>query len=75
MSDKVLSESVKEDIRELVIARLETLNPDSKILLMGQKEPISVRDMLKAVKDGSEFGEKIVEVQFAYIKMLASEEV
>ena len=70
-----MSESVSKDIRELVIARLETLNPDSKILLMGQKEPISVRDMLKAVKEGSTFGEKIVEVQFAYIKMLASEDV
>ena len=70
-----MSERVSKDIRELVIARLETLNPESKILLMGEKEPISVSDMLKAVKEGSAFGEKIVEVQFAYIKMLASEEV
>lgn len=75
MSDNVMSGSINKDIRELIIARLETLNPDSKILLMGEKEPISVRDMLKAVKERSAFGEKIVEVQFAYIKMLASEEV
>jgi len=52
------------------LARLQTLNPESKILLMGQE--YSVKEMIEEVRNDSEFGKKVVEVQFAYIKMLMS---
>ncbi len=68
-------EEIQKQFKEIVIARLETLNPNSKILLMSGKEPISVKDMLEAVRENSEFGKKIVEVQYAYLKMLTSGEI
>ena len=68
------NEKIDEELKKLVIARLGTLNPDSKVLLFGDK-PISVRDMLKEVTEGSELGKKIVEVQISYIKMLARGEL
>ena len=68
-------EEIQEEFKEIVIARLETLNPNSKILLMGEKEPISVKDMLEAIRENSEFGRKIVKVQYAYLKMLTSGEI
>lgn len=64
-----------EELKQIVIARLETLNPDAKIIFMDKGEPISVSDMLDEVKNDSDLGKKIVEVQFAYIKMLASSEI
>ncbi len=56
----------------LIIARLETLNKDSKILLMGEKKPITVREMIEEVKRDSELGRKIVRIQMSYLKALAS---
>jgi len=70
-----ITEEVKAEIKKLVIARLNTLNPDSKILLFGGKNPLSVRDMIKEVTIDSELGKKIVDVQFSYLKMLASGEI
>ncbi len=67
--------TITEDAKNLIIARLETLNPDAKILLMGEKNPITVKDMIDAVRMDSEFGKKIVSVQLSYIKMLASGEI
>lgn len=66
---------VDKEIKELVIARLETLNKDSKIMLMGLEKPISVKDMLSEVRSDSKFGRRIVEVQFSFLKMLASGEI
>lgn len=69
-----MNEYVREEMRNIVIARLSTLNPDSKILLLGVNHPISVRDMIKEVKNDSELGRKIIEVQHSYLKMLANGE-
>ena len=66
-----MNNQINEDERNLVIARLQTLNPDSKILLMG-KEPITVKDMVNEIEKNSELGKKIVTVQLSYVKMLAS---
>ena len=63
-------ERVTEEIKKLIIARLNTLNQDSKILLLGETETISVRDMIVEVTNDSELGKQIVEVQFSYLKML-----
>lgn len=68
-------EIINKEIKNLIIARLETLNPESKILLLGEKDPISVKDMINEVIKDSELGKKIVQVQFSYIKMLARGEI
>ncbi len=70
-----IDQSIVADVQELVIARLETLNPESKILLMGSQGPISVKQMIKEVKGNTPFGEQIMEVQLSYIKMLVRGEI
>jgi len=71
-NESVLSEQyITEEMKKLVIARFETLNPDSKILLLGEKEPISVRDLINEVKQDTLFGKQIVMVQSSYLKTLA----
>lgn len=66
---------IQQEIKELVIARLQTLNKDSKILLMGFDKSLSVSDLMDEVKKDTPLGKKIVEVQFKFIKMLATGEI
>ena len=66
---------ISEGIKEIVIERLRTLNKDSKILLMGFNNPLSVKDLLSEVQNDTPLGKKIVEVQFKYIQMLARGEI
>ena len=51
--------NVEEEQRRLVLERLKTLNPESKILLGGSNE-ISVKDLLHHVEKGDEFGKRVV---------------
>ena len=71
----VLKESAREDIKAVVLARLATLNKEAKILLMGLPGPITVRELIDEVEKDSPLGRKVVEVQFSFLKMLASGEV
>ena len=70
-----MKEDIRNDIRELVLARMKTLNPDSKIMLLGESEPISVKKMIEEIENDTKFGKKIVEVHFSFIKMLSSGEI
>ena len=73
MSQKQIS--IDNEIKELVIARLETLNKDAKILLMGLKNPLTVKDMLNEIKNNTELGKRIVEVQFKMIQSMSKGEI
>ena len=75
MSDKKVSKRINEEIKNLVIARLETLNKDSKVLLMGFKKPLTVGNMVDEIRSDSELGQKIVEVQFKFIQQLSRGEI
>ena len=66
---------IRGEIKTLVLARLETLNPDSKILMMGKEGVMIVSDMITAVESDSELGKKIVKVQYSYLKMLVAGEM
>ncbi|MFQ5620212.1 MAG: hypothetical protein ACE5FT_00040 [Candidatus Nanoarchaeia archaeon] len=70
MSKTLLQEKNRKDIKEIVIARLETLNKDSKIMLLGT-EPMSVKQLLEEVRKDTELGKQIVEVQFSFLRELA----
>jgi len=69
-----LDDSIRGEIKELVLTRFETLNKKSKIMLLGFKEPITVGRLIDEVKSDSEFGKKVVEVQYAFLKALSSGE-
>ena len=71
----IVNERLREEMKKLVIARLSAMNPNTKILLLDERDPITIKDMINAVNDDTPFGRKIVEVQVAYIKMLTSGEI
>ena len=56
--------------RDLVLARLGTLNPNAKILL-GKEGEVSVQDMIKHVEKDDEFGKRIVQAQIKMLQVLA----
>ncbi len=72
-SQTKIKESVRGEIKALVLARLQTLNKDAKILLMG--ESITVRKLIDEVENDSVLGKKIVEVQFSFLQMLTRGEI
>lgn len=62
---------VYEEQKKLVLARLNTLNPEAKIMLGGNKE-ITVREMIESIQQGDDFGRKAVQVQIKMLKILTN---
>ncbi|MAF36389.1 hypothetical protein CL622_04695 [archaeon] len=57
---------IEYEKKQLVLARFNTLNPESKILLGGSKE-MSVKQLIQHIEKGDDFGKHVVQIQ---IKML-----
>ncbi len=62
--------NLEEEQKRLVLARFKTLDPDSKITLGGSEE-ITVRELIKRVEDGDDFGKRVVKVQMRMLQVLA----
>ena len=62
--------SLEREQKELVLARFKTLNPNAKLSLGGDKE-ITVKELIKNVEKGNEFGKKVVKVQMKMLKILS----
>lgn len=75
MTEKNQDKGMDEEIKNLVIARLETLSKNSKIILMGFKKPLTVENMMDEIRNNSDLGKKIVEVQFKFIQQLSRGEI
>lgn len=69
------NKQISEEIKNLVIARLETLNKNSKIILMGFKKPLTVGSMVDEIRKDTDLGKKLVEVQFKFIQQLSRGEI
>ena len=61
--------NTSEDIKQLVIARLEVLPEDTGISI-GSEGEFTRDELIKRVQKGDEIGKKIVEVQLNYLKGL-----
>jgi len=57
--------------KELVLERFKTLNPKSKISLGGYEE-ITVRELIKHVEKGDEFGKNIIRAHIKMLQVLSS---
>lgn len=66
--DKV-DKQISEDIKELVIARLEVLPKDTGISI-GSAGEFTPDQLIESVREGNEVGKKIVEVQLNYLQSL-----
>ena len=69
MKNKIFD--LEEEKKKLVLARLNTLRPESKVMLGGSKE-VTVHELMKHVEDGDEFGKNIIKAQMKMFQVLAS---
>lgn len=60
---------ISDDIKELVIARLEVLPEDTGISV-GSAGEFTRDELIQRVKQGDEIGQKIIEVQLNYLQSL-----
>lgn len=68
MSDKEKDKN-KEEIKKLVIERLEVLPMDKKISVGSEKE-FTKKELIENVKKENEVGKKITEIQLEYLRSL-----
>lgn len=59
----------KEELKKLVVARLEIVPPDKKISI-GSKGEFTRDELIEHVEKGDEIGEKITEIQLEYLRLL-----
>lgn len=63
--------NIYQEQKKLVLARFNTLDPDSKIHLGGGEE-VTVKELIKHVEYEDELGKNIVKAQMKLLKVLAS---
>ena len=61
----------EEGLKELVLARLDTIPPNFK-LSIGDFGTLTKEEMMESVKSGSELGKQIMQMQLNFIKALTS---
>jgi hypothetical protein len=64
-----MKEHISEDLKELVIVRLETLPSDRKVSI-GAYGEFDKEELIQHVKKGDEIGSKIVEVELEFLRAL-----
>ncbi|MBL7147834.1 MAG: hypothetical protein ISS82_03345 [Nanoarchaeota archaeon] len=60
---------ISEDLKELVIVRLETM-PSNRKISIGSYGDFNKEELIKHVKEGDEVGKKIIEVELEFIRTL-----
>lgn len=68
-----MNDNIYEEQKKLVLARLKTINPGSKIML-GTKRNISIKELINHVEQGDDFGKKIIQAQMNMLKVLVAEQ-
>ena len=61
---------IVEEQRKLVLARFKTLHSEAKLMLGGREE-LGVKDLIRHVENNDELGRRIVHVQIHMLKILA----
>ena len=61
--------SISEDVKKLVIFRLDTLPPGKKISI-GSSGEFSKEDLIMHVRQGDDIGKKIVEVEMEFLRAI-----
>jgi len=69
MSEK--DEQISEDIKELVIARLDIM-PSNYKLSMGNKGTFTTEELIKKVREGDAVGNQIIKMELNFIKALTT---
>lgn len=59
----------EKEIKELVIARLETMSSDEKVSI-GSAGEFNKEELISEVKKGSSVGKKIIEVEMEFLRAM-----
>ena len=62
-------EKISEDIKELVIARIEVLPRDKRISI-GSKGEFTTDELIEHVRKGDDVGEKIINLELTFLRAL-----
>ena len=65
-----MRDNIYEEQKKLVLARLNTINPEAKIML-GTTNKVSVKELIDHVENEDDFGKKIIKVQMTMLRVLA----
>ena len=63
------NKTVSEEVKQLVIARLETLPPDKKMSI-GSYGEFKREDLIMHVEKGDEIGKKVIEIELEFLQAL-----
>lgn len=69
MEEKSDLQNTSEDIKNLVIARLETI-PSNVEISIGGEGSFTIKDLIERVRKQDNIGKKITEMQLAYLRSL-----
>jgi len=67
---KRLEEEISEDIKELVIYRLEMLSPDKKFSIGSYEKEFTRDELIEEVRKETEIGKKVIEVELTFLRAL-----
>ena len=61
--------TTNEEIKKIVIARLETMSPDKKISI-GSSGEFTRDEIIERVEKGDEIGKKMIQVEMEFLRAL-----
>ena len=64
-----MSSGTEKEIKELVIARLETMSSDEKVSI-GSAGEFNKEELISEVKKGSSVGKKIIEIEMEFLRAM-----
>jgi len=58
-----------DDVKDLVVARLETL-PSGAVISIGSGKELTKNEAIQSVKEGNETGQKMMEIEMSFLQGL-----
>lgn len=58
---------VEEEVKKIVIARLETMSPDKKISI-GSSGEFSRDELIQRIKKGDDIGKKMIQIELEFLR-------
>ncbi len=75
-NETVNKEVISDDLKELVIARLDaTIPPDKKISIGSESEEFSKGDLIEHVMRGDEIGKKVIDIELTFLRAMQGGEL
>lgn len=67
---KTSEQKISEDLKELVIYRLDLLSPEKRFSIGSSEKEFTKEELIERVKKGDEIGQKAVELELTYLRAL-----